>query len=258
MVVRYFINASDGAAGSVPEKVPDAVTPALDLDVEPGFPDPHREGVFPYGGLAWSQDSATDGRAWAAIGSGKVFDQLNGKQALTVELVLRAQSFSTDAVRPSRLFGLHAYSDLLERIDRFSLVVGGSIPSGRLGAYWNQQTPSEEDDRAGQWVVDLSTRQVVHLVVETSAPEVERVRLYVNGSHVPGEAGVAGVTPPSANEPLSLQANDALVLGNAFAGGASFQGVLHYAAVYDVALDEPRLAAHACALLASDDAPPEG
>ncbi|AKT42393.1 LamG-like jellyroll fold domain-containing protein [Chondromyces crocatus] len=257
MVVRYFINASDGAAGSVPEKVPDAVTPALDLDVAPGSPDPRREGVFPHGGLAWSQPPNGDGRALAAIGSGKVFGQLNGKQALTVELVLRAQGFSAAVAHPSRLFGLHA-SDAVNRIDRFSLVAGGSIPSGRLGAYWNQQTPSEEDDRAGQWAVDLSTRQVVHLVVETSAPEVERVRLYVNGSHVPGEAGVAGVTPPSANEPLSLQASDALVLGNAFVGGASFQGVLHYAAVYDEALDEPRLAAHACALLASDDAPPEG
>ncbi|WP_156339030.1 LamG-like jellyroll fold domain-containing protein [Chondromyces crocatus] len=257
MVVRYFINASDGAVGSVPQKVPDTVTPALDLDVEVtnlgADMDPQREGEFPHGGLAWSQMPGNDGRAWAAIGSGKLLGRLNGKQAHTVELVVRSQGISNTVT--SRLFGLHARDANDEKIDRLSLVAGGFLPSGRLGAYWNQQAASYAGDLAGQWTVDLSVRQVVHLVMDTNAPALERVRLYVNGSQVPGEVGVAGVTPPSANEPLSLQASDELILGNSAALGASFQGVLYYAAVYDEALDEPRIAAHACALLASDDAP---
>ncbi|AKT42394.1 uncharacterized protein CMC5_066200 [Chondromyces crocatus] len=257
-MVRYFIDASDGAVGSVPTEVKDAETPALNLSVEAvswgADADPQREGVAPHGGLAWSLAPGSDARASAAIGSGKVFSRLNGKQALTVELVVRAQAFASTTL--SRLFGLHTLDGNGDKIDRLSLVAGGLLPSGGLGAYWNQQTASYAGDLAGQWTVDLSTRQVVHLVVETSAPQLERVRLYVNGSHVPGEAGVAGLTPPSANEQLSLQANDELVLGNAASGGSSFQGVLYYAAVYDEALDEPRIAAHACALLASDDAPP--
>ncbi|WP_050434031.1 hypothetical protein [Chondromyces crocatus] len=252
--MRYFIDASDGAAGSVPASVKDSALDPLNLTVAAttsmGDTDPQLDGTPGQLGLAWSQNPGRDARVEAAIGGGKVFSRLNGNQSFTVELVMRAQGF-LNVDEPSRLVGLHTRDINHDKIDRFSLVAGGFLPPGHLGAYWNQHTPSRNGALAGQWIVDLSTRQVVHLVVETNAPELDRVRLYVNGNPVPGEASV---TPPSANEQLSLNGADVLVLGNALLG-ASFQGVLHYAAVYDEALDEPRLAAHACALLASDDAP---
>lgn len=96
-------------------------------------------------------------------------------------------------------------------------------------------------------------RSVVHLVVDASKATLEdRARLFIDGV----EQAATVSSGPGAGETVTLPGGESLVLGNEPNSFRSMDGVLFYAAIYDVALDETEITTNAALLLASDDTQP--
>src|SRR5690606_7765202 len=92
------------------------------------------------------------------------------------------------------------------------------------------------------WQVDLATRSVVALVLDTTQPaEDDRARLYVDGVLQPLDLSMQPLLPLPANDTIVIGASDYVCVGNRFSGGRTLQGAIYYAAYYGAALTEAEL-----------------
>ena len=106
----------------------------------------------------------------------------------------------------------------------------------------------------GYWTMSLTTRQVVHVVLDTNLdPAGDRVKLYQNGMLMPKDN--TKCKDPAKSAGVDLLTNRHLVLGNTEDGQRSPKGTIYYAALYEKPFTQARAAEHAKILLASDDAP---
>ena len=109
------------------------------------------------------------------------------------------------------------------------------------------------------WMVTATTvfspalpagRNVVHVLVDTTLPDNQRVMGFVNG------LALNGLGEPNAGSTLNLGLNNIdLTVGNDANSAESIQGTLFYAAIYDRRLTPAEITAHVAVLSADDDTP---
>lgn len=253
LVVRYFIDQDDDDGMGV-VSLHDAATVPLDLPVTLNAGQPALGEDGGHWGLSWSATNSA-GRATAPIGGTKLVinndpAELHMMSAATIELVLKVASVNASGSYLLSIAGLNAGA--VE--DSFSL---RATSTSTLQFLWNPNGGGAGDGPstiAGAWQsLDLSTRKVVHMVLDTTGATADaRVQLYVNGQG----ATLGTFTPPVQNKTIELTAaSDALTLGNDPDGGRSFQGVLYYAALYNMALTAGEIANNTDVLTVADDGP---
>ncbi|PCC70150.1 hypothetical protein SAMN02745121_03529 [Nannocystis exedens] len=245
LLVRYFLD--EAGSGQGPTHALDAAPDPLDLPLvyDMGAMNPVYAEQGGHRGLRWPM-AGLHGRATLPVADTKVQTGLQNRTAATLEVVV-----DIDAVT---LFGsrlLHVGRSLEQGY--FTL---RSTDIDRLEFYWKGNT------LAGVWPVDWAGlgRVVVHVVVDTGQPEpIHRVRLYLDGAAVV-DGNDIGLVHPNQNEAIAIPTDPNIplyfALGNRGADGdRSFQGTLHYAAIYATALSEPQLQQNAAILAGTDDAP---
>ena len=237
VLVRYYLD--EAHQGSGPTHALDSIVPRLDLAY--GWEDGMSYGVDGNGnrGLSWA-DAEQDGGPAAMVRDTKVREALEGATAATIELVTDARAVASAG--GSRFLAIgHGNSDV-----RFGLLAESSH---QVGFRWRNNKD------AAFWDVELPAvgRAVFHVVLETTAAEDDRLRLYVNGVKLPVIKG--GGDWPSDGQSIDFHNDSVLMLGNRPPGDRSFEGVLYYAAVYATAFDDNRIAHHVAVLDKSDDAP---
>jgi Concanavalin A-like lectin/glucanases superfamily len=231
LVVRYPL--SEASSGQPVVKVKDQAPQPLDLDLiyETGL---SYEGAAGRRGLRWVS-AGGGGAAFVLLDGTKLLEALQQMTAGTMELVVTVAA------------GLNTKARLLH--------VGGGNEDGRMTVSY-----SSDDNlffhmgngvAAATWDIALADegRAALHIVFDSQNRNVsDRARLYVNGSLRPAtQVSVQpGASPP-------VVAGSFMVLGNLPSGGQSPMGTIHYAAVYDVAMDEPTVANNAAQLLLNDD-----
>jgi len=234
IIVRYYFDEAD--MGMTPLEIIDHAPPQLNLacdysQADMAFVDD------PLGrGLSWSTLSVDDGAATLIDGS-ELKSRLQLGTAATIELVMQAVQIDNSV---SHIFGINVSSTL----PRFGLV---STSLTELAFYW-QPSPV----RIGLWTVDLTARNVFHVVLNTAeVADSDRVRLFRNGTAVTNTTA----TFPGQDQLLDLSTSARLVAGNRITGGANMVGTIYYAAIYDDALTPEEIAQNSAVLTASDDPP---
>lgn len=236
VLVRYYLD--EASEGQAPTRAHDATLPPLDLGHT------WAEGmtyvdVGGNRGLHWEAEEAHGGPS-NLVRDTKVREHLEGKTAATIEVVADIEAVAGGG--GSRIFAIgHGNGDV-----RLGLL---SEDPEVLWLRWrNNKNPAS-------WNVDLPRvgRAVFHVVLDTTAAEDDRVRLYVDGV----EQEVVKGDWPSDGETIDFHNDSELVLGNRRPneGERSFRGSLYYAALYATAFSQNRIAHHVAVLTADDDAP---
>jgi hypothetical protein len=217
-VVQYFVTSGDTF-------VDDAMTPPLPLTILRHSGDP----VYNNGYLRW-YDTNRDGRACTDVAGTKLTGALDGSREATFELKARISNTSQTA----RLLDIS--DDQGGPVLRITADEDMAPLSLRAGGQEHKQN------------VDFDVSRVIHLVVDVDAADpADSIRFYVDGNRLTN-------TPHTVHlDPLDLSTATTLCLGNSFEGGRSFEGRIHYAAIYSVALSESTIAAHASSLAQDDD-----
>jgi len=238
LVARYYLD--EAADGQMPTAALDAAPDPLDLpltylDDAEGEHMTYVEDAAGNRGLAFDAIERDD-RASAPIDGTKVRDMIEGGMEVTFEVVAELE-----AVSPSVTRLLHIGFDT----DHTLSFETASIT--RIAA-------SVNDADAGMATVyhpDIG-RAAFHMVVDLSqsVPE-DRTKLYVDGGHYPNVQNVFAVQ----GVPLTIGDMRHLVIGNREIGGRTPQGVIYYAAIYNVALTDAEVAQNAELLLQDDDSP---
>lgn len=229
LLVRYFFD--DGGAGVMPATALDASPNGVDLSM-----------VYVGGVPIWDTLEGNAGLRWLSPGQRGAAQRLDvvdtplgvalaGSPTATIEIVARVADVVSTT---SRLFdiGQEAQGSL-------------SLGSPTLGTF--------EARLADQTVATFSAtapdlRHVYHLVVDLNAADTEEMALYADGAPLPTIS--RNVVTASA---IPIAPLDALVIGNHVDENRSIEGFIGYAAIYDTAFDDARIAAHVTRLLASDD-----
>lgn len=234
LVVRYLLN--EAASGAGPETVMDYAADPLPLTIDYGGAANMSFTEESTGrGLRWNA-AGSPGTASAAIDGTKVYDALHGKSQATIEIVAKFDAITGDA---SRIFhiGMGAEGG------RFSLQ---SFATDRIQFKWN------DDVVLGNWPLNFSKsgRCVIHVVLDTARnTPANRVRLFVDGTLVGANLGVE----PPHFATIDIGPGRSLYLGNREGLMRSFAGSLYYAALYQRALPEAEVMAHADYLGTNDD-----
>lgn len=253
LVVRYFINQNDsgsGGAGGGGLTLHDAATDPLHLPVTLDGMQPALGSDGSHWGLSWTETNSA-GLPTAPITGTKLVTgatSLNGKDTATIELVLEV---TTVHAAGSYLLNI-ATAPAVDVDDSFSLLA--TSPS-TVQFLWNPSGGGPgAGTTAGAWHnFDLSTRKVVHLVLDTTSNNGGTpVRLYVSGTLVDTDASVT-VTAPGTKTIGLAPMSDALTLGNRPGGGRSFVGTLYYAALYYKALTAAEVDNNSAFLANNDD-----
>jgi hypothetical protein len=234
LVSRYWFD--EAASGSAPTQVDDASANAYHLtNVDYGG-----------GNLAWTEVSGNRGlestsltgtqRARRAVDntSDALRDALAGTGVVTFELVLDVQAGNNSG---GRVFGINNRAG-------GSMVVGVIVSTTQYFMQWNASALSGANLAAG--------RHVCHFVIDITAGAGESYNVYIDGVNtLSGNAATALTIPADV---------DLIAFNRENAGGydRSWDGILFYAAIYDVAFDDARAAAHATELAADDDDPGGG
>lgn len=248
LVVRYGI--AEAASGSSPGAVTDigGVGSAFDLTLN-------------YGGgtLAYREDSGQRGlestnttgnqRAAGAINntSDKVRNALHGAQKAVIEIVADIHNFDNNG---SRIFGVQNRAG-----GNGVFILAGTVP----GTHTLQLRLNNTVVRSyAPGDLDVLGRSVYHVVVDTTqGTEANRALLYIDGVAT-AWTSTATITQ---NATISVDSNSDVIAFNRESSGSfgrAFDGVLYYAAIYTGDFDATRVADHATALLADDDAPSAG
>ncbi len=236
LLARYLINEAD--SGAAKGQLEDAAAEPLALALY-GVTEEliYTEPSCGHRALRWAAPGL-DARAAAPI-DGTKLSSLNGATQATIELVVKIEAV-VDAMQngPSRL--LHIGPDFQQ--DWLSL---GVAQTETLDFFWHGGV------NAGRWPLPTGPNPVViHLVLSTSA--LSTLKLYVNAT--PQEP-YNNVALPGQNEVLGIFGGANLVLGNLPDGKHSFQGELHYFAIYKAALSQADILHNVDRLLANDDLP---
>ncbi|HEY5922208.1 MAG TPA: LamG-like jellyroll fold domain-containing protein [Kofleriaceae bacterium] len=229
LVARYFID--EASAGIDPTALVDsAPNPlALPLTYSAGF----NFKQLPHGwGLQWTSISE-DGRASVSV-AGTKLAALASSKTWTYEVVLDVRMQGTQ----SRIMGVN---NNVSNYGNASLLTGSATD---LRLYMEPEVASWNGN------IDLARgRTVLHAVVATTAAS-DRATVSIDGMLVARNSNdFAPSTMPI------FGATDFFTLGNVEGSSRSFVGDLSYAAVYDVALTEAKIAANTALLLANDDRP---
>lgn len=231
LIVRYFIN--EAASGQTPTQLVDSAPNPLNLGLtytdELSFTESGGNR-----GLQWTA-AGGDARAEVAVNGTKIRNSLNGSQTGTIEVVIDIDDVTGFSSRIS-----HIGSGM--QSGEFSLT---STSTGSL-------TVRVKGFDVGTFPVNLpaSGRIVVHAVLDTTlATAGNRTRLYVDGAEIANTGGF----DPLHNDTIAIGMSSSYVLGNRAIGDRSFQGTLHYGALYSAALTPAEIANNAAVLSASDD-----
>ncbi len=259
LVARYKITEMDGEADMAPSTLQDSGPEPIDLDVETqsisGNTDPTMKAETEHWGLEWDfpLGNQTDSCARAAITdfpNSKFIQRLNGKTAVTLELVVRLMEVHpTDG---SMLLSIGSQTPNGDPLERLSLLAHSATGVSFL---WDSPV-NGVNTIAGAWKIDSSMRSVLHLVLDTNRTNA-RILLYADGQLAQADDSVT-VTPPEAGavtDLMGMTTETRLTLGNRVTGGRPIKGVLYYAALYNTAFNTQRVEAHVCTLRASDDNP---
>jgi hypothetical protein len=243
LLVRYYVD--EAASGAAPVVLLDSAPAPLNLPII-------YEGALSFveqagnRGLRWN-DSGDDGRAMVQVQGTKLESSLQGATAATVESVV---AISDNTSHWGRILHIGLGGDF----GHFSLHTSNI---GASAVFWWKSPDTTFS--GGEWPISFGSlgRIVIHLVLDTSLPSGEdRVRLYVDGVRTTaGNPSGYPILQPSQNETINLGNGSWFVLGNIDGGTQSFDGVLFYAATYDVALTDNELAHNTAVLLADDDTP---
>jgi hypothetical protein len=186
--------------------------------------------------LTWTQ-TGLDSRASVAVDSSKIASALQGSTTATVEVVLDIDAVTSNISRISH--------------------IGSETESGRLSL------AADSVDKlrfffntilAGEWDIDLPTagRVVVHVVIDTTlTTPAHRALMYADGIAL----NKSGGNDLTQNAAIDLSTGRHYVLGNREIGGRTFQGSLHYAAMYSAAFTNTEVTRNAKLLADNDDSP---
>lgn len=245
LVVRYYID--EATSGTAPTQVIDAGANAYHLtEVNYGTGDPaNRMEYVEIGGNRGLESFGVTGvkRARRAINdtSDAFRNAMAGVQKTTIELMLRLDSGNANG---GRVFGINGRAG-----ENGRLLVKAPTTGTALRVAWND-TDSGDSSSIGV------ARTVVHLVIDSTLGSGNRAKLYKDGSLIVG--GIDADTAIPLNSTLSLPASQDLIALNRESSGSfdrSIDGVLFYAAMYNVAFDSTRVSDHHTVLSADDDAP---
>lgn len=254
LVVRYFFD--EAASGTTPTQAMDVgPTPAFDLDLTYGSALSYAE-VSGHRGLESTSDVGSH-RAFKSIDntSDKIRDAFQGVQKATIEIVIVLDA-ATNAV--SRIFGI---SDRVSGTDgilmfEYDADATKTASTGGPGAFtisWGGVRVRNREK------IEPVSRRVMHVVIDTTqADNANRVRFYTDGALDTTDMG-AMLTTVVQNSTLSIPSGSGLVAmnrGHTTTWDRSFDGILFYAALYNVALNDAAIAQNATTLLADDDTPP--
>lgn len=239
LVVRYFLN--EASSGTAPTQALDASNIAYHLSLDYGTSGMAYTTVGTNSGLDSTALTGTQraSRSLVSIGD-EVRAKLNGQQRVTLEVVLRLDIRGT--THQSRVFGL--IDEILNDVGRCMLKAAQGSDNYVLS--WNNVNVK-------QWVLDVGTREVWHIVVDTTqTTEANRVSVYKNG--------VSYVSTTTAALPLNstLVLDDQhtlIALNRPTPFGTSLNGVLFYAAIYAAAFTATNVADNYAILTVDDDAP---
>lgn len=231
LVVRYFIDERDGAT-----KLTDAAVAPLSLTIDREGDQPELVGDPGARGARWASAGA-QGEIFVDVADTKLVNRLDGNVMATIEAVLSLEA----VVDGTRLVHFGSGTEA----GRFSLRAPNM---STIAFYLGTQRAT--------WNVDLGQpRLVVHLVYDATAAEPQdRARLFVDG--VPRSTATSPTVGPGDAITIDASLPVRFHLGNRTPiddQGQSAAGTIHYAAIYDVALPDKRIARHAAALLESDD-----
>ena len=242
LVVRYYFD--EATSGTSPTQVDDASGNAYHLDTI----------NYGSGNMAWAGSAGTTSlestsvtgtqRALRTIASSDaLISAINGVTQLTVELVV-----TVDAVtgNNSRIFVVND-------------TAGGNARFGFVGASTAAMSTAWNGKACDGFGFSTGTSTVLHIVYDTTqGAEDDRVKVYTNGALTASIGSSSGI---GASEALSISVGQQLIAFNREWSGSfdrSFDGKLHYAAIYTGAFDATRCDDHYDVLTLNDDTPASG
>ncbi|MBK9266722.1 MAG: hypothetical protein IPM54_43920 [Polyangiaceae bacterium] len=229
LVVRYFLDEADDGQG--PTSAVDAAPVPLNLPITYGAgTQPNYTSSITGRGLEWTMADGP-GVAKAPVGGTKVSSMLNGKQQVTLELVV-----AINAATPE--------------FNRVMAIGGSSNDRLTLGVDMTPQFEMQFNETyRARWALTYGTRRVIHVVVDTTQANLsDRARMYFNGMI---QGSTMSMLPQ--NITLNIDQNTYLSLGNRDTQGRSMNGILSYAALYARALTEAEIATNVSFLQSTDD-----
>jgi hypothetical protein len=230
LLVRYYLDEP----GAMPTAAHDA-EPLEPFDLVHGWvPELSYVTIDGNRGLQWSEVRA-DGGPSAPVDGLKVRTRLEGRTAATIEVVADIQAVGDR----SRVVTIGRGND--------DVYLGLLASDDLLYFRWRKNV------NAASWDVDFSGlgRRVFHLVLDATADDDDRVRLYIDGALQPPAQDVE----MDDDAVITFEDGADLILGNRPPGSRSFEGVLYYAAIYHAAFDDVRVDLHAAVLENDDDTP---
>jgi hypothetical protein len=189
-------------------------------------------------GAEWLEPGVA-GKIFAVSDGTKLQESLEGSTTATVETVISVTDVASGNTRLVHF--------------------GEGTESGRFSL--RADAPNEpvfflDNNRQVAWDVSLAgPRVVLHLVFDSNQAQGSRARLFVDG--VLRQPFNANVINPGSTIDISTDLPVEFHIGNRAdatdADGRSPQGVIHYVALYEVALTETQIAQNAARLAESDD-----
>ncbi|MBX3249547.1 MAG: hypothetical protein KF901_20385 [Myxococcales bacterium] len=227
LIARFFL---DEGSGGVVRDATGAI--ALPLTEDPPG-NPALTSADGFGGLRFTATNA-NGRA-CVDPSGTPLAGVDGSSTGTLEAVVDLHRFEEQGSR-----FIH-FGAGLEWDFSVGYALSGLVIIGMNDSAMERYFDAELIDRG---------RSVVTMVFDGRLAPEQRVRAYLDGSRIPERSAEGrGIVPLS----IRLAAGTSFCLGNRPIGARSFEGVLHYAAVYAEALTDAEVLDHARQLLIRDD-----
>ncbi len=228
LVARYFID--EASVGTGPSMLLDAASMPLVLPITYAN---NIDYVEQGGnrGLQWA--GGIEGVAANTV-SAKVVNALSDSTEVTIELVVQQKAARTQCPRAFHIGrGAEASGQLV-----------ACFESGELHVRFNGNTRFQRE----LGLVDTG-RRVLHVVIDSTQSQAnDRLRFFLDGMYLG-----ASTSPMSQNEVLDVRSGDSFSIGNRVDGDRAFPGLIFYAAVYDVAFDDERVAGHNARLQMGDD-----
>ncbi len=235
LLARWFIDEAD--AGQPDQVLVDSTPSPVNLELVYAGGSPVFTVDGTNRGLEWNNEGQS-GRPTASVDNESKLNMLDDASVVTIEVVLAVADVTGQTSRFFHIGQDDAPGDL---------AIGANTPERLVFRWHNQGNPQQVFE-----VTYTGERQVIHVVLDTNTPaRADSLRAYVDGVQV--EA--LGTAWPMPADTITLASNPTVTLGNRGDGMRSFEGRLHYAALYTAALDDVAIANNAEVLLATDDAP---
>lgn len=239
LIVRYYCD--EAASGDGPTEVLDGSGVGVDFDLAIDYS---------VGDAAYDEVSGNRGLSFLTINGGakatklidnstdKIRDNLHGSKTGTLEIVSRLDNGN-------------------DSVGRF-VIITTNAGEGSFGILADASDPPDNgyirvNDSDTVWFdMAVDERAVWHLVFDSNLGTSEdRVRVYKNGSLVVDSDG----TIPNQDATVDIGTNSYLCLGNRPNGNRETDGIVFYAAIYDIAFTQAQCEANYDVLILDDDTP---